>query len=427
MIDLRHGHVLDVLATLPDESVHAVVTSPPYFALRDYGTLPVAWPAVDYAPVAGMPPCVHVAAMQASLGLEPTLADFVGHLVAVFREVRRVLRSDGVCWVNMGDAYAGSRCGGTTEASTLRNPGQKIDASCAAKRAVTASARRDDEPVPRSDIAIPGLKPKDMMGQPWRVALALQADGWFLRSEVVWEKRSAMPESVSDRPTKCHEQIFMLTKSERYWSDFAAIREPASQSTHSRVAANGKTDPVSGHASGPGSHDPIRHSQGDKADRAARSRKLAPKDDGREAEDLKVSERFGRGAGWRNNGVGFGHGIDADQRNRGRIKTNDSFDAAMRVMPLTRNVRDVWTLSSEPYKGAHFATFPSEIPRRCILATCPVGGLVLDPFNGTGTTGQVAVGLGRRYIGIELSAQYLGLTEQRLRGAQLGLPLEAAA
>lgn len=425
-LTLLQGHVLDVLRGLPDESVNCCVTSPPYWALRDYGTAPVAWPELSYSPMAGVPE-VHVPAMTASLGLEPCLisfVSFVGHLVAVFREVRRVLRKDGVCWINLGDAYAGSRCGGTSDSSTLRNPGQKIDASRAAKVAMTASARRDDEPVPSSDRAVSGLKVKDMMVQPWRVALALQADGWTLRSDVVWQKLSAMPEAVADRPTKSHEHIFMLTKSRHYWSDFHALKVPASLSTHARVAANGRTDPVSGHASGPGSHDPLAHNSGDKADRAARSRKLAPKDEGRDEAGLKVSERLGRGAGWRNNGVGFGHGMDAEERGCGRIKTNESFDKAMHVMPPMVNIRDVWTLSSEPYSEAHFATFPSEIPRRCIVATCPVGGVVLDPFNGSGTTGQVALDLGRSYIGIELSAAYMELTHKRLACAQIGLALD---
>lgn len=203
MNEIIFGDCRDTLRRLAADGARAqtCVTSPPYFGLRDYG-------------VAGQ------------LGLESTPAEYVATMVDVFRCVRDVLADDGTLWLNIGDSYAGSRCGGDSGASTLRNPGQKIDASHAAKRMVE-SRRRDNAPIPRSDMRIDGFKPKDLIGIPWRLAFALQDDGWYLRQDIVWHKPNPMPESVRDRCTKAHEYLFLLSKSKRYFYDAEAVKEPA--------------------------------------------------------------------------------------------------------------------------------------------------------------------------------------------------------
>lgn len=293
------GDVRDRLRDMPDESVHCVVTSPPYFGLRDYG-------------VAGQ------------IGLEPTLAAFVAALVDVFREVRRVLRSDGTCWVNLGDSYAS---GGW-------------------------SSRDDDKKLPQRGMGMrpkDGLKPKDLIGIPWRVAFALQADGWWLRQDIIWHKPNPMPESVTDRCTKAHEYLFLLTQSERYFFDAGAVRQDASPNTHARGKNGSREQP--------------------------RSVGLP---------------RYHRG-GRRDSGV-------------------------MRDDGVSRNRRSVWTIATQPFAGAHFATFPPALVEPCILAGCPTGGTVLDPFLGAGTTGLVADRLGRNCIGIELNPGYAEIARKRIGG-----------
>jgi DNA modification methylase len=282
---------------LGDESVHCVATSPPFYGLRDYG-------------------------ISGQIGLEPTPAAYVAELVAVFREVWRVLRDDGVCWVNLGDSYAASA---NTEGSAKR------------RGAMNGHTRA----IP------PGLKPKDLIGIPWRVAFALQADGWYLRSDVIWAKPNPMPESVTDRPTKAHEYVFLLTKSARYFWDQEAVREPDSGQQHHRNVFDGQPslEPSGGLRS---AHSGIRV--------------------------CGVPESNGSG----------------------------------------RNVRSVWTIPTQPYSGAHFATWPEALVKRCILAGCPVSGIVLDPFVGSGTTVKVARRLGRHGIGLDLSAAYLNLAQERL-------------
>lgn len=302
MIEIRVGDCRELLRELPDESVNCIVTSPPYWNLRDYG-------------VAGQ------------IGLEETVDEWAAELVSVFREARRVLRPDGVTWVNLGDSYSG----------------------------------------------------KSLVGQPWRVAFALKDDGWLLRSEVVWHKANPMPESVSDRPTKAHEQVFMLTRSERYWYDAAAVAEQCSPNTHERYAqAAGKPFGMTNWARDGGDHSAVAHSRREIGiGRNARPRKGAP------------------------NGSG--------------TKNNASFDAAMAKMPETRNVRTVWTFPTEGFSEPHFATFPTELARRCILAACPAGGVVLDPFGGAGTTGLVADRLGRDAILLELNPEYAEMARRRIR------------
>lgn len=430
-VRILQGNCVDTMRALDAASVHTCVTSPPYWGLRDYQTEPLEWPAIAYAPMPGLPPLVEIPAMTCSLGLEPTIEAFIGHQLLVFREVRRVLRDDGTCWVNMGDSYAGSRCGGTTEASTLRNPGQKIDASSAAKQRMTAGRRRDNEPVPRSDVRIPGLKPKDLVGQPWRLALALQADGWWLRCDVIWSKKNPMPESTKDRPTKAHEYVFLLSKSETYYYDWQAIAEPASEDTHARYA-RGRSDshkhaqatlvpgnkpqtiaqsfahmrkPVAGWATGEGDHSAIGHAAPDED----RQTKLLPTASQKYRDD-PVAHRTKTG-------------LAAAERKARPRKT-------VEVDPENRNKRSVWTISTEPFPEAHFATFPTKLIEPCILAGCPEGGTVLDPFGGSGTTGLVADRLGRNAVLCELNPDYIAIGERRLAGdaghVARQIPLEAA-
>lgn len=311
------GDCRDVLRTLPDDSVHCVVTSPPYFGLRDYG-------------------------VDGQIGLEATPDAFVAEMVAVFREVRRVLRSDGTLWLNLGDSYAANRNyqvpdGKWRDVGNSR--GQKAEAY--------------------------GLKPKDLIGIPWRVAFALQADGWWLRQDIIWSKPNPMPESVTDRCTKAHEYLFMLTKSARYYYDADAIKEPAIYSGLANQDASGFKNPQSFN--------------------------------GKHKDGYRFTDKQ-RGHGRRH--AGF----------------NDRWDAMERAEQCSgmRNKRSVWTVATQPFSEAHFATFPPALIEPCILAGCPKGGTVLDPFGGAGTTGLVADRLGRAAILIELNPEYAAMATQRI-------------
>jgi len=216
------GNVLDVLKTLPDESVHCIATSPPYWGLRDYGLPPVPWPEAECSPMPGLPP-VRVPAWEGCLGLEPTPEMYVAHLVLVFQEIRRVLRKDGTCWVVIGDSYAGS-WGNYHPHSLPGKHGQRLKETARWNRRAYEGREGFLPPTakPQGD-----LKKKDLVGIPWRMAFALQADGWWLRSDVVWAKGNPLPESTIDRPTKAHEYVFLLAKSKRYYYDAVAVAEPA--------------------------------------------------------------------------------------------------------------------------------------------------------------------------------------------------------
>jgi DNA modification methylase len=361
-VSILKGDCRDVLRTLPDESVHCVVTSPPYFGLRDYG-------------VAGQ------------IGLEPSPDAFVEEMVAVFRDARRVLRADGTFWLNLGDSYTS---GGRDTYGTW-SPDSKQATHTAIKSATRA-------PTPA------GLKPKDLIGIPWRVAFALQADGWYLRQDIIWSKPNPMPESVRDRCTKAHEYLFLLSKSERYYFDQDAILEECSPNTHARLAqdvqaqigsdrahAGGKTNgnmkAVARRGGGNRSHKHTEAYEGGAAEHRTKAGLIAFSDRQR-----KLAE------------AGSG------------IKNNDSFDAAMAIMPTKRNRRSVWTVPTEGYSEAHFATFPPALIEPCIKAGCPAGGTVIDPFGGAGTTGMVADRLGRNAILIELNPEYAAMAERRIRG-----------
>lgn len=347
------GDVREVAKILPDCSVNCIVTSPPYWGLRDYGT--AEWVGGDVS-------CDHRVGNQVSdnkaknaiksgvrpgcdaskcrlcgairkdnqIGLESTPQEHVAIMVDVFRELRRVLRDDGTLWLNYGDCYATSANGRSA--------------------ADTKAAGNDDRTYrdkPFSTVS-GNLKPKDLVGMPWRIALALQDDGWYLRSDIIWSKTNPMPESVTDRPTKSHEYIFLLAKSERYYYDADAIREPKALSTIL---------------------DPRTNSNGHRRDRDY--------------------------PGQPNNGGTNLGGPDG-----------------------YRNKRTVWTISTKPYKEAHFATFPPDLIKPCILAGCPEGGIVLDPFIGSGTVAQVAIELRRNWLGIELNPEYAELTQRRIASLQ---------
>jgi DNA modification methylase len=352
---LHHGHVLAVLAGLPAASVHCVVTSPPYWGLRDYGLEPQVWPD----------------GWRGSLGLEPTPELYVAHLVEVFRAVRRVLRKDGTLWLNLGDNYAGAPPGNARpDHSGPRflgtRDGQKMS------KTARAAAGREFAP----------LKPKDLVLMPARVALALQADGWWLRADIVWAKLNPMPESVTDRPTRSHEYLFLLARSERYYYDAEAIAEPLSAASLVRLSQPSFDD----QRGGPKDYGPD-------ANRSMRRgiEHLKRRRSGNKARDIPAADD--------------GRGIPNDHRGRGIPWEDDG---------QGRNARTVWEIGTQPYLEAHFATFPEELARRCILAGSRPGDTVLDPFGGSGTVAQVATGHGRDALYIDLNPAYLELARQRI-------------
>ena len=326
------GDALTELRKLDSESVHCCVTFPPFWGLRDYG-------------------------VSGQIGLERTPDEYTRKIVEIFSEVRRILRPDGTAWINLGDSYA--------------NDG-KWGGSSGGKH---ASALHGNSGIGRGKRAT-GLKPKDLVGIPWLVAFALRADGWYLRSDIVWSKPNPMPESVKDRPTRSHEYLFLLSKQERYHYDSEAIQEPGSESSLVRLNQPG-FDLQTG-----GDKDP---KDGNRSQRRA-------------LVNLKVKLDKQRGHGRRH--AGF----------------NDRWDLMEKQeqCSLMRNKRDVWNVAIRPFREAHFATFPPELVEPCIKAGCPVGGTVLDPFLGSGTTGAVAKRLGREFIGIELNPKYCEMAERRI-------------
>lgn len=311
-VQILQGDCRQTLKTLPDSSVHCCVTSPPYFGLRDYGH-------------------------DGQIGLEETPEAFVAEMVAVFREVRRVLRDDGTLWLNLGDSYAAQRGGSHQPAETLAcGKNGKTEQGAIVNRDRPAGYN------PTRFASRIGLKHKDLIGIPWRVAFALQADGWYLRQDIIWHKPNPMPESVSDRCTKAHEYIFLLSKSARYHYDASSIEEDAKW------------------------------------------------------------ERWG----------------DQTEKKEHRGTAGHLGGKALSELPIRdkKNKRSVWTVTTKAYSGAHFATFPPDLIRPCILAGCPIGGTVLDPFGGSGTTAQVALEEGRAAILCELNPAYVCLIEKRVAG-----------
>lgn len=336
--------------------VQTCVTSPPYWGLRDYGH-------------------------EAAYGLEPTLDDWIDRMIVVFRAVREILADDGTVWLNLGDSYASNGGPGWQGKN-----GQRADRRFTLTR--DSVAMRD---IARRPPA--GLKPKDIMGQPWRVAFALQADGWYLRQDIVWHKPNPMPESVRDRCTKSHEYIFLLSKSERYYYDFEAMQEPVSGTANARgkgVNPKAGTD-VQGWQDGPGAHSTTKHAASPKYRDAG--------DQHRTKQGLAASER----------------------KYKPRAKQNASFSGAVNELVTKRNRRSVWTVASEAYSDAHFATFPTKLIEPCILAGSRPCDVVLDPFMGSGTAAQVAEQLGRKWVGCEINPDYVDLQANRLRQQSLTL------
>ena len=302
------GDALEMLRTLPDNSVHCCVTSPPYYALRDYG-------------------------VDGQIGREDTPAQYVARLTDVFSEVRRVLRPSGTLWLNIADTYAGK--GNQGDSVDPKYPNGRTGQTVAINRRVE------------------GCKAKDMIGIPWMLAFALRDSGWDLRSDIIWMKANPMPESCKDRPSRCYEHVFLLTKSRSYYYDAAAIAEPVAEST-----------------------------------------------------PMRMRRKFGKNK--YSAGIpGQAHQHLNDYRPNGYAEED---------IPLLRNKRDVWQINSVPYKGAHFAAYPPKLVETCLLAGCPQDGIVLDPFLGSGTTAAVAKQMGRHYIGIELNPDYCELAKQRIGG-----------
>mgnify|MGYP003626938246 FL=1 len=363
MIDIKKGDCRDVLKTLDEKSINTCITSPPYYGLRDYQT--GTWEGGD-------PNCTHQRMTKISkdtstghrgmfdqgnvvgdviykttcnkcgatrkdkqIGLESTPDEYVQQMVEVFREVRRVLRDDGTVWLNLGDTYSNFKDSKSTS-QTL------------SKGTQSAQANEIDEGLsvsrnPRT-LKQAGLKNKDLIGIPWRVALALQSDGWYLRQDIIWHKPNPMPESVKDRCTKSHEYIFLLSKQPNYYYDYEAIKEKAK------------------------------------------------------------GERWGG-----NKPINMNNTKDIDNQFSGLTRER-------KMLFDERNKRSVWTVNPKPYKEAHFAVFPTELIEPCVLAGCPEGGTVLDPFGGSGTTGLVADRHKRNAVLIELNPDYIDIAGDRLKG-----------
>lgn len=305
------GDSLEVLKSLPDDFVNCCITSPPYYALRDYGE-------------------------EKQIGREATPEEYIDRLVSVFHEIKRILTPDGTLWLNIDDTYCGT--GSKGESCDPKYPngrnGQSVSLNKKAHR----------------------CKPKDLIGIPWLAALALRSDGWYLRSSIIWQKGNTMPESCKDRPSRCYEYVFLLTKSKKYYYDWQAIAEPIAPTTAARMK-------------------------------------------GSRGEHNKYA----------NTVPGQNHAQRINAPRRKGAYTDEM------ISPV-RNKRNVWQINTVPYKGGHFATYPPKLVETCLLAGCPENGIVLDPFFGSGTTGMVAKAQSRRYIGIELNPEYCKLAMQRIGG-----------
>jgi DNA modification methylase len=329
-----NGDCITVLKTLPDNSIDCCVTSPPYFNLRNYG-------------------------VDGQIGLEETPKAYVAKMVEVFLEVKRVLKPEGTLWLNLGDSYASNVSAGT---KVFGNP--EFNKNRPSREATKTAEKKVPE----------GLKPKDLIGIPWRVAFALQDDGWWLRSDIIWQKPNPMPESVTDRPTRSHEYIFLMTKSERYYYDANAIKEPIKEASLKRLNQD------------------IENQQG--------------------------SSRANGGA--KTNGTMKAVMFGGNKKNGGRTYSGNPWA----VKEKMANKRDVWTVATKPFTEAHFATYPEELIEPCILAGCPENGIVLDPFMGAGTTALVAWKNNRNYLGIELNKEYIKIADKRLRMATSQMKIE---
>lgn len=366
---LHHGHALDVARTLPDGSVQTIVTSPPYYGLRDYGE-------------------------EGQYGAEETVEEYVEGMVALFRELRRVLADDGTLWLNLGDSFA--------------NDG-KWGGSSGGKHAAGLHGKSG---IGRGKVTT-GLPAKNLIGVPWRVAFGLQADGWILRSDIIWHKPSPMPEPVTDRPTKAHEYLFLFAKSPRYFYDADAIAETAT----GQSSGNGFARPESISKGGRGQGEPWEG-------RPQLRRALAlAKEHGLTEQHFAAIRAVGMNDAGKAKSVQSGDGRNAPEVQALADEAKAALGGYYREFLTggTKNKRDVWTVNTVPFPAAHFAVYPPELIRPCILAGSRPGDTVLDPFSGSGTTGQVATFEGRKYVGIDLNREYLDLSLQT-RFSQPALP-----
>ena len=318
------GDCLSVLKSLPDNSIDCCVTSPPYYALRDYGC-------------------------DGQIGLEETPEKYIERLCEVFSEVRRVLTPEGTLWLNIGDSYNGNKVGNI---EVVKN--KKVSESNDFHKKLCG-----------------GAKPKDLIGIPWMLAFALRSQGWYLRQDIIWHKPNPMPESVTDRCTKSHEYIFLMSKSQKYYFDYEAIQEPCADQSRTNYACGNRTNGI--------------NKDRNDNDFGERSKNWKPRTkncqyDGQKPNSFHLSRENG----------------EPDKEY------------------YVRNKRDVWSVNVKPCSEAHFATYPFELIKPCILAGCPENGIVLDPFMGSGTTAIVARSLNRNYLGVELNPEYIKIAHKRL-------------
>ncbi len=302
------GDALETLKNFPDESINCSITSPPYYGLRDYHK-------------------------KEQIGREKTVEEYLDRLINVFREVRRVLKKDGTCFIVIGDSYAG-----TSSKKEQRDPKYP-------------KGRNGQNPSITQKVL--GYKSKDLMGIPWRLAFALREDGWYLRSDIIWHKENAMPEACKDRPTRSYEHIFLLSKSPRYYYDYDSLAEPMKEVSKKRYVR------------------------------------------GRSKENKYLNENSGAKIQKINEARGYG-----------QYKGDN--------IPQFRNKRDIWTINTTSFRGNHYAAFPPKLAEICMIAGCPKGGIILDPFIGSGTVGLVSLLHNRKYIGIELNEEYVDLTRKRI-------------
>lgn len=399
-VTLHHGKALDVLRSMPDGSVDCCVTSPPYFGLRDYG-------------------------VDGQQGLEASPAEYVAGMVAVFAEVRRVLADDGTLWLNLGDSYA----------STASNNGGYSDKSTLAGFTSPDTKGRGANDANVARRIAPGVGPKNLLGIPWRLAFALQDDGWILRNDIIWAKSNGMPEAVQDRLSTKHEHVFMFSKKRSYWFDLDAIRvEYDGDRSLSRRSRTGHTNKENSAQGAWGIHlDRDRPADGSIASAEGmvgntnaptpQADRTSDRPQKRRADELFAEAGLTeahldamRAVGLSDAGKALTTQTGAGKNAADMQRLADEAKAALGgyyrefLYSRGRNPGDVWIIPTQPFPGAHFAVMPSALAERCIKAGCKTGGTVLDPYSGSGTTGLAAARHGRKYVGIDLNAEYLDLS-----------------
>lgn len=364
---ILEGDALSCLEKIKNQTLDCCVTSPPYFGLRDYKTKPINWPAVKFSILGTQ---VSIPQITCELGQESSPNEFIGHLVIIFREIKRTLKNDGTLWLNIADSYA--RVGGDQKGSFgTRKVGTR--------KRMTKVPKQDDN-----------LKEKDLIGIPWMLAFALRADGWYLRQDIIWHKPNPMPESVTDRCTKSHEYIFLLSKQAKYYYDHEAIKTQIKDSTVQRMLQ--QIDQQKGSSRVPGKTNGTMKAVGP-------GRNPSPHDTrgGNQGSSTGIKAYKHRGNGDQNI---TGHS--------GNFDSNGNL-----IGDGMANKKSVWTVSTKPFKEAHYATYPQELIEPCIKAGCPENGIVIDPFAGSGTTGIVASKLGRNFILIEMSPESANIARRR--------------